>query len=41
MEHSKEFYAFINYKREDKKEAMRLLHALEHKVEIRTGTKHY
>ena len=30
MEQSKEYYAFISYKREDKKEAKRLQHALEY-----------
>ena len=30
MEQDKEYYAFISYKREDKKEAKRLQHALEY-----------
>lgn len=30
MEEQKEYYAFISYKREDKKEAKRLQHALEY-----------
>lgn len=30
MEQQKEYYAFISYKREDKKEAKRLQHALEY-----------
>ncbi len=30
MEQPKEYYAFISYKREDKKEAKRLQHALEY-----------
>ena len=30
MEQLKEYYAFINYKREDKREAMRLQHVLEY-----------
>ena len=30
MEHPKEYYAFISYKRKDKREAMRLQHVLEY-----------
>ena len=41
MEQPKEYYAFISHKRENKKEAKRLQHALEYKYEIRTETKRY